>query len=388
MIRSFRYPLHPTQAQAATLTLWLGSCCDLYNAALQERRDAWRKLGVSVSMYDQQKSLTEIRATVDGWCDVPSHVARSALRRLDKAYGAFFRRCKASAKRPGFPRFKPKRRYDSFDIGSTAVRGKYLIRDNRVQLPSIGYVKFNQYRPLLGKVLDVVVRREADKWYVVFQCDLGEAPVRVDLDTVEPARIIGIDVGLTTLATMSDGSTVDNPRHGKAAAKRVAAAQRCLARKQRGSRSRRRAIVRVQRAYAHVANQRLDTARKVAADLTRRFDVICFEDLNIKGLASGMLGKSVNDAAWGMLLTAIEHKAESAGKYVVATDPRGTTIECSQCGHAVPKRLDERTHRCGSCGLVMGRDHNAAINIQGRGMRLLGLSVLPPITGEGLNASA
>ena len=194
---------------------------------------------------------------------------------------------------------------------------------------------------------------------------------------------MGIDVGLTTLATLSEGAPIENPRHGKAAAKRVTAAQRCLSRKQRGSRSRRRAVVSLQRAYAHVHNQRLDTARKTAARMVSRFDVICFEDLNIAGLAAGMLSKSVNDAAWGLLIAATTCKAESAGKHVVKVDPRGTTIDCSRCGTAVPKRLDERTHRCGNCGLVMGRDLNAAHNIRGRGMRSLGLLATQRVTDEG-----
>ena len=386
MIRSYRYPLLPTQAQAATLVSWLGACCDLYNGALQERRDAWRKLSKSLQLNDQSKSLPEIRATVDGWGEVPAVVALSALRRLDKAYAAFFRRCKAGEK-TGFPRFKKRQRYDSFSIGSVAGRSHArgtLIVDGRVAIPKLGYVKFNQYRPLQGRVLDVIVRREADKWYVVFQCDVGAAPARVDLATVADERIIGIDVGLTTLATLSDGEPVENPRHGKAAAKRVAAAQRSLARKQRGSKSRRRAVVHLQRAYAHVRNQRLDTARKAAALLVAKFDVFCFEDLAISRMVHGNLAKSIYDAAWRLLIAATVCKAESAGKYVVATDPRGTTIECSQCGCAVPKRLDERTHRCGNCGLVLCRDHNAAINIKRRGMRLLGLSVTPLITGDGV----
>ena len=390
MIRSYRYPLHPTQAQAAALVSWLGSCCDLYNGALQERRDAWRKLGKSVSLYDQFKSLTEIRSTIDGWDTVPAVVARSALRRLDKAYVAFFRRVKTGQK-PGFPRFRSRRRYDSVAIGSSATQSERrctLIRDGRVQLPKLGYVKFNQYRPLLGNVLDVVVRRETDKWFVIFQCDLGAAPAKIELATVTPARVVGSVVGLTTLATLSTGEGIANPRHGRKAAKRVAAAQRCLARKQRGSKSRRRAVVTLQRAYAHVRNQRLDTARKAAAVLVSRYDVICFEDLNIAGLAAGMLGKHVTDAAWGLLISATTCKAESAGKHVVAVDPRGTTIDCSGCGTAVPKRLDERIHKCPACGFTIGRDVNAAINIKTRGMRVLGLLATQRVTDEGLTASA
>ena len=258
-----------------------------------------------------------------------------------------------------------------------------LIRDNRVKIPKLGYVKFNQYRPLQGRVCDVIVRREAGKWFVVFRCDVGAAPTKVALATVTDERIVGIDVGLTTLATLSEGAPIENPRHGRKAAKRVAAAQRCLARKQRGSKSRRRAVVHLQRAYQHVRNQRLDTARKTAAQLVNRYDVICFEDLAIGRMVHGNLAKSIYDAAWGMLISATTCKAESAGKHVVKVDPRGTTIECSRCGTAVPKRLDERTHKCPACGLVMGRDLNAAHNIRERGRRSLGLLATQRVTDEG-----
>ena len=447
MIRSFRYPLHPTQSQAASLTLLLGACCDLYNGAVQERRDAWtwrktqalcrglvslprgktakprkvtkvvkakvapkvdakaakpvkpkslwlaavgkaaRKVGGADTTYVSQcRALTEIRATVPGWSDVPCNIARSALDRADKSFVAFFRRF-AAGEKPGYPRFKAKRRCDSFSIGSSAAashaRGT-LIRDGRVNIPRLGYVRFNQYRPIPvgARVLDVIVRREAGKWYVIFQCDVGAAPARVDLATVTDERIVGIDVGLTTLATLSTGEPIANPRHGKTAAKRVAAEQRSLARKQRGSKSRRRAIVTLQRCHAHVRNQRLDTARKAAAVLVSRYDVICFEDLSIGRMVHGNLAKSIYDAAWGLLIAATTCKAESAGKYVVATDPRGTTIECSRCGTAVPKRLDERTHKCPTCGLTIGRDVNAAHNIRERGRRSLGLLATQGVTDE------
>ena len=377
MIRSFRYPLRPTQAQEAVLTHWLGMCCDIYNGALQERRDAWRKEHRSIGYNDQTKALTEIRAAVPGWCDVPCEVVRSSLRRLDRAMKAFFLRVKRGVK-PGFPRFRSRRQYDSF-----GTQGPVRVDGNCVMLPKLGAVRFNQYRPIVGKVLDVIIRREADRWWVTFQCDVGAAPAKPEAATIDASRMIGVDVGLTSLATLSTGEQIANPRHGREAAKKLAAAQRCLARKQKGSRSRKRALVRVQRAHIHIANQRKDTAYKTAAGLVDRFDVICFEDLNINGLAGGILSKSVHDASWGRLIAAVACKAESAGKHVVLVDPRGTSQRCSGCGEVVRKTLSVRTHECPHCGLVLDRDVNAAINILALGRSALGLSATPPITSEG-----
>jgi putative transposase len=377
MIRSFRYPLHPTIAQAEMLTSWLAACCDLYNGALQERCDAYRKQGRTITLYEQQQSLTEIRRDIEGWFDVPCTVARSALRRLDRAYKAFFRRVQ-SGKTPGFPRFRGKQWYDSFSF-----QGPRRVEDGRVLFPRIGPVKVNFYRPLVGKLLDVIVRRDGDRWWVVFQVDLGLAPAKVDLAKIPESRMIGVDVGLTTLATLSNGEKIANPRHGKTSAQVLADRQRKLARKRKGSASRRRAALLVRKAQNKIHNQRKDTACKAAADLVSRFDLICFEKLNITGLANGVLGKFVRDAAWRMLIGATTCKAESAGKYAVDSDARGTSIKCSECEEDVPKGLGDRTHRCPRCGLVLCRDVNAARNILTRGKRVAGLHETPRVTAEG-----
>lgn len=351
LIRTFRYPLRPTAAQEATLDTWRRQCCDLYNAALQERRDAWRKQRVSIGLYDQFKTLTEWRRSDPDGAAVPVEVQRSALRRVDLAFKAFFRRVKAG-QTPGYPRFKSKRRYDSFDMPEARVVGK------TVALPKIGAVKFHQYRPLRGKPLRVTIHHEGDAWWVLFACDIGAAPERV-----APVSVVGIDVGLRSLAVTSDGEVVDNPRHAARAAAKLAAAQRIVARRRRGSKSRERARVQVARCHARVKNQRLDHARKVAAVLVSRYDVIAHEDLNIAGLARSMLGGSVNHAGWGILLHCIACKAEEAGKHVAAVDPRHTSQTCSGCGALVPKDLSVRVHDCPHCGLRMDRDHNAAVNI-------------------------
>ena len=361
MVRTFRYPLHPTVAQETVLLSWLGQCCDLYNAALQERRDAWRKQRVNLGRYDQHKSLTEWRRSDPEARAVPAWVQRSPLDRVDLAFKAFFRRCKAG-QAPGYPRFRSKRRYDSFTVPASGRDIRVV--GNRVSLPKLPSIRFNQYRPLQGRILTVTVRRDSvGSWWVSFACDLGAAPPKVE----EPASVVGIDVGLKSLAVTSDGEVIENQRYSAASAEKLARAQRVLARRKRGSRSRERARVQVAKAHRHVQNQRLDYARKVAVSLVSKYDVISHEDLQIRAMSRGLFAKGIHDAGWGILLHCISCKAESAGKHVVAVDPRGTSQRCSGCGNTVPKDLGVRIHDCPACGLRMDRDHNAAVNIRALG---------------------
>lgn len=140
MIRAYKYPLRPTRAQAATLTTWLGVCCDLYNAALQERREAWRVARKRIGFFDQSSGLTEARAADPDVSAVPCDIQKLALRRLDAAFGAFFRRLKVGGA-PGYPRFRSRRRYDSFSFPFARVDG------NRVHVPKLGAIRFHPISP-------------------------------------------------------------------------------------------------------------------------------------------------------------------------------------------------------------------------------------------------
>jgi putative transposase len=307
----------------------------------------------------QSTELTAVRAADKQIGAMPLEIQRSALRRVDRAFSGFFRRCKNEEEKPGYPRFRAYDRYRSFEIGRVLPLAEgAMTRHARLRIPKLGLVRFHEYRSLRGKVLDVTIRRTATgKWLVCFVCDLGDAPAKV------PVRdAVGIDVGLTTYATLSDGAEVPNPRYGRKGEVQLAHRQQALARKQRGSNGRRRAKLLVAKAYEHIKNQRLDYARRVAAVLVAKYDLIAYEDLNIRGLVRGWNSKSVSDAAWGQLVHALTCKAEEAGKWCVPVDPRGTSQRCSMCGATVSKTLADREHRC-ACGCVLGRDHNAARNI-------------------------
>ena len=356
MLRTFKYPLLPTAAQAAVLEMWIEGCRQLYNAALQERRDAWKRHGKSITCFDQQKSLTVIRAEDPTFKAIPAQAARSALRRLDKAFANFFRRCGTGEKKFGFPRFRSWGRYDGFDLPAADLPTPV---DGRIQLKRGLSIKFHEYRPIKGKILRVSVKKDScGKWWVCFACRLGDAPTKA-----VPTSIVGIDLGLTHFLTDSNGKTVENPRLFRKGEALLAERQRKLATKKRGSKSRGRAIRLVAKAHRHIRDQRLDHARKLACELFSKYDVVCHEDLSIVGMTSGRLAKSVHDAAWNLFVGTLACKAESAGKYCIPVDPRGTSQRCSGCGTIVKKDLSVRTHACPSCGLVLDRDHNAALNV-------------------------
>jgi putative transposase len=324
----------------------------LYNASLEQRITWWKQGRKSLSKYDQHKQLTELRNFDPAWQAVPVVVLRSAIDRLDRAYSSFFRRVKRGEV-PGFPRFRSSRRYQSFSIGVASIENK------RVKIPKLGHVKLKFYRPLEGETKSVTIKLDAsNNWWITFVCDVGDAPAKQPIKT-----FVGIDLGLTTLATLSTGEEISNPRFFREAQDVLARRQQELARKDKGSKSREQARILVAKINQKIQNQRLDYARKVVADLYARFDLVVFEKLSVHGLAQGSLSKSVNDAAWTILTKCLTLKAENAGKWAESVDPRGTTQECSGCEEIVPKQLGDRWHECPRCGLSINRDHNAAINV-------------------------
>jgi putative transposase len=365
MRKMMQYRLYPTDAQTEALDEQLGEACRLYNAALQERRDAYQRGGVSLNYYDQANQLKDIRSA--GALGLANFSAsQDILRRVDKTFKAFFRRVKAGAARPGYPRFKSRRRFDSYTFPRWGD-GCRLTDAGRLYLQGVGHLKVKWHRPLEGTVKTVTVKRQAGKWFVCFSVEYV-----ADAVPGRDARV-GIDVGLTDFATLSTGETIANPRHYWKAQGQLRIAQRRVARRKRGGRNRRKAVQVLQKAHAHVQNQRADFHHKTSRTLVDTYGVIAVEDLNVKGLASGMLAKSVNDVGWSAFISQLAYKAAEAGRQLVYVNPRGTSQTCL-CGAPVPKTLSQRWHECVECGLSAARDHVSAQRILGLGLSLLGVT--------------
>ncbi len=362
MLKAFKYRIYPSHAQVTRLECTLGLCCELYNAALQERRDAYRICGKSIRCYDQINQLPDIKEIRPDLNRVHSQVLQEVLRRLDKAFDAFFRRVEAGEK-PGFPRFRSRSRYDSF----TFPQSGFAIEHGKLRLCKIGRVKIKLHRPVEGKIKTLTITRTATgKWYACFSVECEAEPKTLTLAQA------GVDCGLKEFAVLSTGESIANPRFFRLEEKELAKAQRKMDAAKKGSPERKKRRKVVARIHERIANKRRDFAHKESRKLVNRFGIIIFEALNISGmLKNHCLAKSIADAAWSQLVNYTRYKAEDAGRKCIQVNPQGTSQMCSGCGEIVEKSLSVRIHSCSGCGLVLDRDHNAAINILTLGLQSL-----------------
>ncbi|MCY0948985.1 RNA-guided endonuclease InsQ/TnpB family protein [Streptomyces sp. H27-S2] len=391
MIRAYKFLMRPTVGQQMALSEMLRDHCSLYNGALQERRDAWRHVSRTSVQYGMQSAqLKEIRAfdpDCQGRWSFSSQQA--TLRRLGKAFSAFFRRVKAGDV-PGYPRFRGMSRFDTveFPEDGDGCRWDSTPQDpiTRVRFLGVGHVKVNQHRPVIGKVKTISVKREGKRWYVILTAERVQPEPKP-----KTGSMAGIDMGLAHFLADSKGGFVENPRHGRKAAAKLRAAQQALARCERQSGRRKKMVRKVAELHRKVRRQRLDHAHKTALDLVRQHDFIAHEDLKIRNMArapkpkpdpdrSGTflpngaaakagLNRSISEAGWGVFLSILHAKAESAGRDVIAVNPRNTSRTCPQCGHVSPENRPtrERFH-CVACGHRAHADTVGALNVLRAGL--------------------
>jgi putative transposase len=367
--RTYRYRIYPTRRQAAALESHLAFACQLYNAALEQRRDWWKR-GRSISCYDQQRQLTEARHAGQAPEGMNATCQAEVLARLDRAFQAFYRRVRRG-QAPGYPRFRQQSRYDSLTWRRSGKGA--AVKDDRLYLQGIGHLKVRWHRELPSvDPRQTIVRRQGRKWFVLFVMEV-ERPAPLPATGQE----VGIDLGITTFVALSDGELVEGPRAFKAARADLRRAQRRVARRRRGSHRRRKAAAQVAARHEHAREVRRDHAHKVARDLVRRFDIIHLENLNVAGLVRTFVAREVLDQGWSQFVSILRAKAGEAGREIVAVDPKGTSQRCSDCGETVLKDLSVRVHRC-KCGYVADRDVNAARNIllAGRASQALTRAVL------------
>lgn len=284
------------------------------------------------------------------------------MRRLDKAFQAFFRRLK-DGETPGYPRFKSRNRFDTVEYPGYGNGCK--LDGNRVYFQHIGRVRVKLHRSIEGTIKTVSFTRQADGWHVVFSCDLGDVQA-----PPHPGPMVGFDLGLKAFLVTSDGESIAPPKFYRKAEKALRRAQRRVARRKKGSKRRAKAVHILAKAHLHIANQRRDFHHKTARKLVTHYGTIAHEELNIQGIARSRLAKSTHDVGWGQFLTILHSKAAEAGCVVIPVPPQNTTQMCSACGEMpeTPKTLNDRVHRCTKCGYEADRDLNAALNIQRLGL--------------------
>jgi putative transposase len=381
------FRLRPTARQHVALAACVEAHRELYNAALQERRDAWSHSKTRINYGDQSAQLTEIRSARPDQAVWSFSSQQATLRRLNMSFQGFLRRVKRGQK-AGYPRFKGKGRFDSVEWPKDGDGARWLPEAKRVYLQGVGQVKVHLHRPVMGRVKTIQVKRAGRGWMLVLSCD--DVPTNPLPAT---GRQAGIDVGIASFATTSDGQHVDNPRWSRKGADRLTAAQQRLARAKRRSKNRERKRETVAARHRKIANQRKDFHHKQARALVARYDLVVVEDLQIANMvrrakpvpdpddpgqylpngaaAKTGLSRSISDAGWGRFVSVLRAKAEDAGRIWIEVDPRHTSDRCENCGHAAPEnRVTQAEFKCHRCEHRSQADEHAARNILRAGLAL------------------
>ena len=377
MRRTFKYPVYPTKTQQTTLLQWLDHLCELQNSARHDRKVAWETEGERVSCNDQQKKLTVARERYDDFRAVPQDMQVCILERMDKAFDAFYRRCKNGATKKGYPRHRPRIRSMTWKLRKHKVKNKSTgeyerVRQNpiretswkhdRLKVPKLGEVKIYMHRPLQGDPKEVSLVKKASGWYAHITCELPDTP------KVEPTAAIAVDVGTTHYLTTSEGEKEDNPRWYRQAEGLLRKHSKDLSRKTLGSNRRKKQQHKLALHHERTANRRKDFIGKLVYKLYhhKENNVLVAENLSVSNMVENKyLSKSISDASWGIFFKWCADIAERDGLHFHEVDPKNTSQTCSSCGQKSPKKLSLaiRTFACQYCGISLDRDHNAARNI-------------------------
>ena len=374
MIRSYRFRLQMTGRIGRSFEGAMGASNAIYNAAVEERISAWQKAGKSITKFDQMKSLTEIRSEDAAISAYAATMLRRPLEQVDEAFKGFFSRVKKGQGKAGFPRFRSIKRLRSF--GFTEASG-WTLKDGVLRMKGLPAVRLKMHRQIEGKPLQLSIHRDGrGRWFAVVVVRLP------DVFGPTSKGALGLDLGVENVATDSNGEV-----YGKVSPDRQARRQHiehALTRQKPGSRRWRQTQKRLARQRSKEAAARRTSHFQIASKIVRSGpQIICVEDLQLRNMtrsakgtaekpgtnvkAKSGLNRSILDAGLAQFIQILTDKAESAGRLMVAVDPKGTSQECSDCGKTVTKSLKQRWHSC-PCGAEYHRDHNAARNMLHRGV--------------------
>lgn len=376
VIRSYRIRTYPNGAQCRMLDQWFGASRWLWNTALGIRSEAYRHCGLKLTGIDLSKWLTAWKRTAghEWLAQVPATCLTQCLRDQDRAFSNFF------AKRARYPRFKAKRAGGALRfqcIGSAWS-------DGILKLPKLGPLKLAETLPVIVKPDMATLRQDSAGRYTVS----FSAEINVDVLPITE-KVIGVDLGLRHLATLSSGEKIAAPRNYRTTLSKLRQQQRCLARRQKTSKRRQRQKRRIAKIHARIADQRQYALHRLTTELVQKYDVIAIEDLNVKAMARGMHSRSIHDAAFSEFRRQLTYKASWYGRTVIACDRFYPSSKlCSGCGHKLDElRLDVRQWMCPKCGRTHDRDVNAAQNLLTAAMRQLAGSDFRDLRGDGRSCS-
>jgi putative transposase len=361
-MRAYKYRLFPSPSQETNFLRVFNACRGLYNMVVAEHKYTWRMEKRSVTGAELEALGKRYRETFPYAQQVFSQTVQSVIKQVDTAYKNFFKRRKAG-KKGGYPRFKSVNRFHSIEFKQYGSGVK--IDGRRLKVFGIGRVAVRFHRPIRGEIKVVRIVHKAGRWFVCFFCEVPDKP-----ELPKNGKIIGLDMGVSSLVTTSEGDKVEHPHFYRDSQHKLRILQRSLGRKEKGGKNRRKALLKVQRQHEKVKNQRRDFAHKLSYVLAQNYDLIALEDLKIANMVRNKhLSKSILDAGWGIFKALLTNKAEDAGREVIFVDPAYTSKTCSNCGVTFEDlTLADRWVEC-RCGLSLDRDHNAALNILHRAMQ-------------------
>jgi putative transposase len=352
-VLTYRFYLYPTPAQVKVLNDTIETCRHLYNDSLGERSPDW-----GICFWEQRQLLTLRKPDNKYYKQVNAQVLQDVLLRLDKAYHAFFK------KLAKYPKFKRRRKYNSF---SYPQYGGFQFKQGKLMLSYIGAVEIKMHRIPVGTLKRCTIIRDVDQWYCCITADDGTYSIKQK----PMQKAVGVDVGLPSWMTLSDGNKIQNTFDFEVQAKYIKELQRRLARKEKGSLNREKARMALAKAWRKVRRCRDDFVHKKSKELAGNYDTVVFEKLNLNNMVKKhSLASAIMGATWGKLRLYTAYKVERRGGRVIIVNPNGTSQKCSRCGVAAKEELDlsVRTFECDSCRLVIDRDLNTARNILNLGL--------------------
>ena len=369
-LQAFKYELQPNGEQARSMRRFAGSCRFVFNKAIAMQKALYEGGEKKLGYAGLCKTLTEWRNSADtAWlADAPVHPLQQTLKDLERAYTNFF------AKRADFPRFKKKGQHDSFRYPD-AKQFKINQDNNRIFLPKLGWIRYRNSRDILGVAKNITVSANGGKWFVSIQTQREVEPPE------HPAtRIVGIDVGITRFATLSDGSFIEPLNTFRKHEQRLARYQRAMSRKTKFSSNWKKAKAKVQNIHTRIANVRRDFLHKTTTTISKNHAMVCIEDLQVRNMSKSAAGssgspgrnvkaksglnKSILDQGWFEFRRQLEYKQVWRGGGVLAVNPRNTSRTCPACGHvSADNRQTQARFACVECGYENNADLVGAINV-------------------------